>query len=83
MTKNSFVLGKSSDGTDCQVRGNDTISRKHCRVLRRGSDFFIEDLGSKNGTFVNGEQVEEGDQVPIYDGQELMLSDERFTFQQS
>ena len=83
INKNSFVLGKSSDGTDFQVKGNDTISRTHCKILRRGSEFFVEDLGSLNGTFIDGEQAVEGDQVQIHDGQELMMSDERFVFEQS
>lgn len=46
------------------------VSRKHARILVRGGGLFIEDLGSTNGTFVNGEkiaraQLKEGDRVLI------------------
>ena len=37
---------------------DDSISRIHARVLRIGMDMIIEDAGSKNGTWVNSEQVE-------------------------
>lgn len=33
------------------------VSTVHARVFRRGDDLFVEDLGSRNGTFVNGERV--------------------------
>jgi hypothetical protein len=32
------------------------ISRRHARITSRGSQFFVEDLGSANGTFVNGQK---------------------------
>lgn len=33
------------------------ISREHSRILRIGSDFYVEDLGSRHGTYVNGDRV--------------------------
>jgi pSer/pThr/pTyr-binding forkhead associated (FHA) protein len=33
------------------------VSTVHARLFRRGGDLFVEDLGSRNGTFVNGQQV--------------------------
>ena len=34
------------------------VSTVHARLFRRGEDLFVEDLGSRNGTFVNGQQVQ-------------------------
>ncbi len=47
-----------------------TVSRKHAAFERRDGDFFVRDLGSLNGTYVNGASVEEtklasGDEVQI------------------
>jgi FHA domain-containing protein/zinc ribbon protein len=47
-----------------------TVSRKHAEFQRRDGSFFVKDVGSLNGTYVNGEQVEEtklanGDEVQV------------------
>jgi pSer/pThr/pTyr-binding forkhead associated (FHA) protein len=34
------------------------VSTVHARLFRRGDDLFVEDLGSRNGTFVNGERIQ-------------------------
>ncbi len=44
---------------ECQLQINSNmVSRKHAKVVRGGGQFLIEDLGSGNGTFVNGKKVE-------------------------
>src|SRR5262245_37801546 len=49
-----LVIGRAGNAT---VRLNDDgISRRHCRVLSLGAQIVIEDLGSANGTLVNGEK---------------------------
>jgi hypothetical protein len=35
------------------------VSQVHARVYRRGGDSYVEDLGSTNGTYVNGERISE------------------------
>jgi pSer/pThr/pTyr-binding forkhead associated (FHA) protein len=39
------------------VLADDLVSRRHARVSRRGTGAVVEDLGSRNGTFVNGNQI--------------------------
>ena len=57
--------------TESDVFLNDiTVSRKHAEFQRRGGSFFVVDLGSLNGTYVNHERVDEtklanGDEVQI------------------
>lgn len=44
---------------DCEVQLLDgNVSRKHARILHRNEEYQIEDLGSKNGVYVNGVKVE-------------------------
>lgn len=49
------TLGRSSQNT-VQVPGK-KASRQHAHILRQGGQFLIEDLGSSNGTFVDGRKV--------------------------
>ena len=42
---------------------SEKVSRTHARVLRRGPGIVVEDLGSRNGTRVNGERVEAATRV--------------------
>ncbi|HEY0135248.1 MAG TPA: FHA domain-containing protein, partial [Nannocystis sp.] len=42
--------------TDCELCVDDpSISRRHCRISRAADGWFLEDLGSANGTGVAGE----------------------------
>jgi sigma-B regulation protein RsbU (phosphoserine phosphatase) len=50
------VIGRHPD-CDIQLQSN-TISRRHARITGDGSQFFVEDLGSGNGTFVNGQKID-------------------------
>ncbi|PQO47259.1 FHA domain-containing protein [Blastopirellula marina] len=51
----SFVIGR---GDGCHLKPkSDMISRKHCELRVADSKLVIEDFGSKNGTFVNNEQI--------------------------
>jgi pSer/pThr/pTyr-binding forkhead associated (FHA) protein len=65
---NALRLGRSPDN-DIILRDPAT-SGHHARVERRGDQFWIVDLGSTNGTLVNGEPIQEkelnhGDRVTI------------------
>jgi diguanylate cyclase (GGDEF)-like protein len=63
-----LVIGRAASAT---VRLNDDgISRRHCRVITIGGQVIIEDLGSANGTLVNGEMIQhhalkEGDKIRL------------------
>ncbi len=62
------VLGRSRE---CDIRVVDgNVSRRHAELTRVGEDYFVSDLGSTNGTELNGrkvvrEQVADGDRITI------------------
>jgi hypothetical protein len=50
------------------------VSRRHARITRRSEQYFIEDLGSTNGTFVNrGRRLLPGDRQLLNDGDEIII----------
>lgn len=54
--KDTTVVGRRED---CDVRiPLSEISRKHCRLLKQGDTLKVEDLGSSNGTHINGQRVQ-------------------------
>ncbi len=56
LTGDEAVMGRHPE---CAIQlESNMVSRRHARVFKNGSQFFIEDLGSGNGTIVNGEKVE-------------------------
>ncbi len=51
----TIVIGRHP-GCDIRVP-DETVSRRHARIIVAEGGYFIEDLGSRNGTYVNGQRV--------------------------
>ena len=57
------------------------ISRRHARLVIKDGEFFIaEEIGTMNGTYLNGHKLPTGVLTPINDGDELMLCRLGLTF---
>jgi pSer/pThr/pTyr-binding forkhead associated (FHA) protein len=50
-----LTVGRAADAD--LVLADELVSRRHARVSQRGAGAVVEDLGSRNGTFVNGNQI--------------------------
>lgn len=70
------VVGRHSECDICLPA--DEISRKHARIQIEADGLYVEDMGSANGTFVNGKRVKRGKLEP---GDELKLDTVRFLIQ--
>lgn len=55
LEKNSYALGRKPDNDI--VLDNPAVSGHHCKMYESGGSWFVEDLNSTNGTFVNGKKV--------------------------
>jgi pyruvate/2-oxoglutarate dehydrogenase complex dihydrolipoamide acyltransferase (E2) component len=70
-----LVYDKVSFGRDarCTIQIRDSMaSREHCHIIRQGNDYRLIDLGSRNGTRVNGAPVKEH---PLVNGDEVAIGD--------
>lgn len=72
LDRDAMTLGR---GEECDfVVPDRQISRVHMRIQRQATGYFLEDLDSKNGTFVNGRQLTAGVPVFLQDGDEIQLA---------
>ena len=71
------VLGR---GDQVDIRLEDTFaSARHARIVPQGSVLVLEDLGSTNGTYLNGEPLR-GPQ-PLHPGDRIRIGETEFSFQ--
>lgn len=68
VTKDETYIGRDPE---CEILIEDKkLSRKHTLILRKGMSFLIKDLGSSNGTYLNGQKIEQaslssGDEIKV------------------
>ncbi len=75
LEKQRSVLGRSRDA-DVQIE-DPNISRRHAEVVQEGSAYWLVDLGSTNGTEVNGRRVQ---RARLDDGSRFTLGETTVTF---
>jgi DNA-binding winged helix-turn-helix (wHTH) protein len=69
LLQGSNVVGRTEDADICLDKTE--VSRCHAMITVQGTTAIIEDLGSKNGTFVNGHQV--AGPTPLRNGDEIWI----------
>ena len=56
LNRSPFTVGRKVDKD--LVIADPRVSRDHAQISQEGSAFYLEDLGSKHGTFINGERIQ-------------------------
>jgi hypothetical protein len=75
---NGVTLGRS-DGADINV--NDPFaSSAHARIFQRGDFMYLEDMGSTNGTYLNGRQVRTAERLKVADT--IRIGDTEYRYQE-
>lgn len=73
LAEGEYVIGRRSD---CQIFVPDMrVSRQHARLARTGEDWLLEDLGSNNGTFINGVRLQQPTAIRVED--EITIANNR------
>lgn len=72
VAKDRFVIGR---GKHCDfIINSGKVSREHAAIVRDGVDYFVEDLGSSNGTWFNKQRIK---RRKIEDGDEYYICSEK------
>ena len=80
VNKPVFRMGRERSYVDYFV-ANPAISRHHCNLLERDNNWYLTDLNSTNGTYVNGVKLMPNQEVCLRSGDRLTLANVAFVFE--
>lgn len=73
-----FTIGKK---TTCNLSINSKIvSREHAQIVSDGQKYFVIDMESKNGTYINGYRIIPMNEIEIKNGQTIIFANEKYIF---
>lgn len=72
-----LILGRQQDCTI--VLDNNSVSRQHARIIREDNVWYVEDLKSRNKTYLNHEELQ--GRAPLKDGDRIKVCDFMFRFE--
>jgi hypothetical protein len=82
-TGSAYEIGHGATlgrGDDVEIKLEDPFaSTRHARIERQGGVLVLEDLGSTNGTFLNGEPL--GGPQPLHPGDRIRIGDSEFSYE--
>lgn len=75
-----FVIGRERKTANYCITDNSSISRSHVTLTIRNGVTYLTDMGTANGTFVNGVKVIPRQEIALKNGDKITLADEDFEF---
>lgn len=79
ITSYPFFIGKAESEVHLRLEDS-TVSRYHARIDREENEFFITDLGSTNGTFLNGTRILPFERLSIKERDFIVISRKKYEF---
>ncbi len=70
--KDTAYIGKKYEEVDVCI-SDPTISRKHARISISGNQITLQDLGSTNGTYIEGRRIDPGEEIRLLKNQDFVL----------
>lgn len=77
ISKDELVINRVNLSKEYHI-SNKKIGRNHARIYVEDSNIYLFDMGSKNGTFLNGEQLNKRTPYPVGKGDIVSFADEEF-----
>jgi len=75
IAKQELKIGKSTY-CDIVIQDDDYVSREHARIVEHEGAFYVEDMGSSNGTFVRVQRP-----IPLQPGDEILIGTHLLRFE--
>lgn len=79
MTEFPFYIGRFQKHTN-QLKENIGVSRMHCKIEEQAGKYYVYDLRSTNGTYVNEKKIEQDCKVEVKSGDEIAIADSVYEF---
>lgn len=77
--KPSFIIGRLEGQVD-YVHSNNAIGKVHAEIITREGCYYLKDLNSKNGSFINGKRIESNTEYQIKNNDKITLANSDFVF---
>jgi hypothetical protein len=75
-----YIIGKLNGQVDYIIK-NSSVSRIHCKIIKEEDTYYIIDLNSKNGTYLDEERLISNRKYQLYDGSRITISNCDYTFE--
>lgn len=75
----NFRVGTSTNSNHACLKSK-TVSRNHARIMRQGEQYYLEDLNSTNGTYLNGKSLEYRQPVRLNPMDKIRFADVEYIF---
>jgi len=72
----TFKIGRGKDN-DIVILDDPLVSRRHALIEREGTDFYVRDKDSTNGTFLNNNPIPKGERIELKCGDVIMVGKTR------
>ena len=79
LEKELTVIGKLEQASDAVI-SLPTVSRVHARIRKEENDYYLADLNSRNGTYVNGRMLEADEEYLLQDEDQVDFAQARYVF---
>ena len=79
INKPSFVIGRLEEQVD-YVHSNNAIGKVHAEIITRSGYYYLKDLNSRNGTYLNGKRIESNKEYEIKNNDKITLANSEFVF---
>ena len=79
INKPSFIIGRLEGQVD-YVHSNNAIGKVHAEIITREGCYYLKDLNSKNGTYINGKRLDSNKEYEIKNNDKITLANSEFVF---